>query len=193
MCVGCVSAVMSALSAGVCARECVRTSGTCVISVVTALSAGVDGVWRSEAGSYECVCVACVYCVFVCTCMYVCLFVCLFGYECYVCMIIVVPAISAVWVECGGVMLGPVSLFVVFVCIVCFCCGNSCVCSLQVWVESEGVRRGPASVCRLRVCSYVCSLCRCVCVLVNVYVRVVRVCDISCACSLCRFGWSVEE
>ena len=55
------------------------------------------------------------------------MFVCLFGYECYVCMIIVVPDISAVWVECGGVMLGPVSLFFVFVCIVCFCCGNSCV------------------------------------------------------------------
>ena len=32
MCVGCVCTVMSALSAGVCvcARECVRTSGTCV-------------------------------------------------------------------------------------------------------------------------------------------------------------------
>ena len=60
-------------------------------------------------------------------------------------------------------MLGPISVFVVFVCIVCFCCENSCVCSLQVWVESEGVRRGPASVCRLRVCSYACSLCRCVC------------------------------
>ena len=30
MCVGCECAVMSALSAGVSARECVRTSGTCV-------------------------------------------------------------------------------------------------------------------------------------------------------------------
>ena len=60
-------------------------------------------------------------------------------------------------------MLGPVSLFVVFVCIVCFCYENSCVCSLQMWVESEGVRWGPASVCRLCVYSYVCSLCRCVC------------------------------
>ena len=50
------------------------------------------------------------------------------------------------------------SVFVVFVCIVCFCCDNSCVCSLQVWYESEVVRRGPACVCRLCVCSYVCSL-----------------------------------
>ena len=49
----------------------------CVISVVSALSAGLGGVWRSDAGSCECVCDACVYCVFFCTCMYVCLFVCL--------------------------------------------------------------------------------------------------------------------
>ena len=43
------------------------------------------------------VCVACVYCVFVCTCMYVCLFVRLFVYECYVCMILVVSALC----RCG--------------------------------------------------------------------------------------------
>ena len=48
----------------------------CVTSVVSALSAGVGGVLRIEAGSYECVCVACVYCVFVCTCLFVCFFVC---------------------------------------------------------------------------------------------------------------------
>ena len=73
----------------------------CVILVVSALSVGVGGVWRIEAGSYECVCVACVYCVFVCTYMYMCLFVCLFAYECYVCMISVVSALSA---GVGGVL-----------------------------------------------------------------------------------------
>ena len=53
----------------------------CVISVVLALSAGVGGVWRSDAGFCECVCDACVYCVFFLY-MYVCVFVCLFVYEC---------------------------------------------------------------------------------------------------------------
>ena len=69
----------------------------CDISCVCSLSTGVGGVWRSEAGSYECVCVcvACVYCVFVSTWMYVELFVCLCVYECYVCMIIVMTALSA--------------------------------------------------------------------------------------------------
>ena len=57
---------------------CVYEWYVCVTSVVSALSAGVGGVLRIEAGSYECVCVACVYCVFVCTRMCVCLFVCLF-------------------------------------------------------------------------------------------------------------------
>ena len=66
----------------------------CVISVVLALSAGVGGVWRSDAGFCECVCDACVYCVFffVHVCMCVCLFVCV---RLYLCMIIVVPALSA--------------------------------------------------------------------------------------------------
>ena len=79
----------------------------CVISVVPSPSAGLDGVWRSEDRSYECVCVACVCCLcvsYVCVYMYICVFVCLF------------------------------------------------------------------------VC-----------------VRVLCVNDDSCACSLCRFGWSVEE
>ena len=49
----------------------------CKIIVVPAISAGVGVVWRSDDGSCECVCDACVYCVFFCTCMYVCLFVCL--------------------------------------------------------------------------------------------------------------------
>ena len=94
MCVGCVCAVVSALSAGVCARECVRTSDewyVCVISVVSALSAGVGGVWRIEAGFFECVCVCvlrvCIVCLCVHVCMCVCLFVCLCVYQCYVCMI----------------------------------------------------------------------------------------------------------
>ena len=83
MCVGCVCAVMSALSAGVCARECVRTSDewyVCVISVASALSADVGGVWRIEAGFFECVCVLCV-CI-VCLCVHVCMCVCLFVCVC---------------------------------------------------------------------------------------------------------------
>ena len=77
----------------------------CVISNVSALSADVGGVWRSEAGSNECVCVCvcvlrvCIVClcahVCMCVCLFVCLFVCLCVYECYVCMIIVVSALSA--------------------------------------------------------------------------------------------------
>ena len=35
-----------------------------MIIVVPALSAGLGGVWRSDDGSCECVCCACVYCVF---------------------------------------------------------------------------------------------------------------------------------
>ena len=58
-------------------------------------------------------------------------------------------------------------------------------------MESEGVRWGPASVgCVFAAMS---ALSAGVCVLVNVYVRVVRVCDINCACSLCWCWWSVEE
>ena len=65
-----------------------------------------------------CVCDACVYCVFFCTCMYVCLFVCLFVYEYYVCMIIVVPAISA---GSGGVWRSDAGSCE-FVCCVCVYC-----------------------------------------------------------------------
>ena len=39
-------------------------------------------------------------------------------------------------------------------------------------------------------CEYVCV---CVCMFLFVCVRVLRVSDISCVCSLCRCGWSVEE
>ena len=51
-----------------------------LISVVSALSAGVGGVWRVEAGSYDCVCVCVCYVCVLCVCvyMYVCVFVCLF-------------------------------------------------------------------------------------------------------------------
>ena len=48
------------------------------------------------------------------------------------CVISVVSALSLqVWVECGGVMLGPVSVFVMRVCIVCFL--YMCVC-VFVWL-----------------------------------------------------------
>ena len=52
----------------------------CMIIVVPVLSAGLGGVWRSDAGSYECVCCVCL--LFVCVYMYVCLFVCLFVCVC---------------------------------------------------------------------------------------------------------------
>ena len=130
----------------------------CVISVMSALSVGVGGVWRIEAGSYECVCVACVYCVFVCTCMYVCLFVCLFVYECYVCVILVVSALS---VGVGG-----------------------------VWRIEAGSYECVCVACVYCVCVYMYV---CVFVCLFVCVRVLCVYDISCVCSLCRCGWSVED
>ena len=49
----------------VCVCVCIYEWFVSVIVVVSALSPGVDGVWRSEAGSCECVCCVCV-CVFVC-------------------------------------------------------------------------------------------------------------------------------
>ena len=134
----------------------------CVILVVSALSVGVGGVLRIEAGSYECVCVACVYCVFVCTCMYVCLFVCLCVYEWYVCVTSVVSALSA---GVGGVLRIEAGSY-------------ECVCVLRV--------------CFVCLCVHVC-MCVCLFVCLFVCVRVLRVCDISCVCSLCRCGWSVEE
>ena len=48
----------------------------CLISVVSALSAGVGGVWRNENGSCECVCYLCVGCLCVRVCLCMCLFVC---------------------------------------------------------------------------------------------------------------------
>ena len=49
----------------------------CLISVASALSAGVDGVWRSEAECIVCFCVRVSMCVYVCVCT------CLCVYECY--------------------------------------------------------------------------------------------------------------
>ena len=109
-----------------------------------------------------CVCVACVYCVFVCTCMYVCLFVCLCVYEWYVCVTSVVSALSA---GVGGVLrIEAGSYECVCVCVACVYCVFVCTC--------------------MYVCLFVCLF---------VCVRVVRVCYISCVCSLCRCGWSVEN
>ena len=43
---------------------CVYECYVCMIIVVPALSAGLVGVWRSDAGSCDFVCCVCVYCVF---------------------------------------------------------------------------------------------------------------------------------
>ena len=56
----------------ICVCLCVYEWYVCLISVVSALSAGVGGVWRSEAECIVCLCVrvslcVCVY-VFVCVC-----------------------------------------------------------------------------------------------------------------------------
>ena len=55
------------------------------------------------------------------------------------------------------------------------------------------MRLGPMSVCV--ACVYCVFVCKCICVFVCLFVcvRVLRVYDNSCACSLCRFGWNVEE
>ena len=126
----------------------------CLISVVSAPSAGVDGVWRSETGCCEWVCVVCV--LGVCVCVYVCVCVCLCVYECYVCLISVVSALSA------GV---------------------------------DGVWRSETESCECVCCLCVGCLCVrvCVCMCLFVCVRVLRVSDIICVCSLCKCEWSVEE
>ena len=105
-----------------------------------------------------CVCVLrlCIVCLCVHVYMCVCLFVCV--YECYVCMIINVSALSA---GVGGVWRSEAVSY-------------ECVCVLRVYIWGW--------------CVHVCM-----CVSLVVCVRVLRVYDNSCACSLCRFGWSVEE
>ena len=73
----------------------------------------------------------------VCLCVhaYVCLFVCLCVYECYVCMIIVVPALSAglgeVWrSEAGSYECVCVAcVYCVFVCTCMYVCLFVCVCT----------------------------------------------------------------
>ena len=134
----------------------------CVILVVSALSVVVGGVWRIEAGSYECVCVlrVCIVCLCVHVCMCVYLFVCLCVYEWYVCVTSVVSALSA---GVGGVLRIEAGSYEC-VCVCCMCV--LCVC-VYMYVS-------------VFVCLFVC-------------VRVVRVCYISCVCSLCRCEWSVEN
>ena len=107
----------------------------CLISVVSALSAGVGGVWRSETGHCEYVCCLCVGCLCVRVCVCMCLFVCVrvvrvsdINCVCSLCRC------GQMWVECGGVRLGPVSVCVVCVLGVCVCvyvcvCVFVCVCT----------------------------------------------------------------
>ena len=119
---------------------CAYERYVCLISIVPSPSAGLGGVWRSEAGCYECVCCVCVLCVCVYMHMYVCLFVCLCVYECYVCMVIVVPALSAglsgVWLSEAG---SYECVCVLRVCIVCLCvhayvCLFVCLCVYECYV-----------------------------------------------------------
>ena len=100
----------------------------CLISIVSALFAGVDGVWRSETGSCECVLSLCW--VFVCACMFVYVFVCVCTSGTSVCYQLCLLSLQ-VWMECGGVRLGPVSVCVVCVLGVCVCvyvCVCVCLC-----------------------------------------------------------------
>ena len=119
---------------------------------MSALSAGVGGVWMSEAECIVCLCVRVNMCVYVGVCVRLCV------YEWYVCLISVVSAPSA---GLGGVWSSEAESYE------CVCC----VCVLCVCVY-------------MYVCVFVCLF---------VCVRVLRVYDNSCACSLCRCGWSVEE
>ena len=108
---------------------CAYERYVCVISVVPAPSADLGRVWSSAAGSYDCVCCVCVLCV--CVHVYVCLFICLCVYECYVCMIIVVPALSAglggVWRSEAGSYEYVCCVCVLLVCIMCLCV-HVCMC-----------------------------------------------------------------
>ena len=76
VCVVCVLGVCVCVYVCVCVCLCVYEWYVCVILDVFALSAGVDGVWRSETGSCECVCCLCVGCLCVRVCLCMCLFVC---------------------------------------------------------------------------------------------------------------------
>ena len=218
VCDACVYCVFVCTCMYVCLFVClfVYECYVCKILVVSALSVGVGGVWRIEAGSYKCVCVACVYCVFVCTCMYVCLFVCLCVYEWYVCVTSVVYALSA---DVGGVLrieagsyecVCVACVYCVFVCTCMYVCLFVCLCVYEWYVCVTSVvsalSAGVGGVLRIEAGSYECVcvacvyfvfVCTCmyVCLFVCLFVcvRVLRVCDISCVCSLCRCGWSVEN
>ena len=76
VCVVCVLGVCVCVYVCVCVCLCVYEWYVCVIMAVSALSAAVDGVWKSETGSCECVCCLCVGCLCVRVCLCMCLFVC---------------------------------------------------------------------------------------------------------------------
>ena len=76
VCVVCVLGVCVCVYVCVCVCLCVYEWYVCVIIVVSALSAAVDGVWRSETGFCECVCCLCVGCLCVRVCLCMSLFVC---------------------------------------------------------------------------------------------------------------------
>ena len=174
VCVACVYCVFVCTCMYVCLFVClcVYEWYVCVTSVVSALSAGVGGVLRIEAGSYECVCVACVYCVFVCTCMYVCLFVCLCVYEWYVCVTSVVSALSA---DVGGVLrieagsyecVCVACVYCVFVCTCMYVCLFVCLCVYEWYVCVTSVvsalSAGVGGVLRIEAGSYECVCVACV-------------------------------
>ena len=79
----------------------------CLTSVVSALSACVSGVWRSEAECIVCLCVRVSMCVYVFVCLFVCVRVVRLSDISCVCS-------RQVWVECGGVRL---SVLCVRVCV----------------------------------------------------------------------------
>ena len=115
----------------VCVCLCVYEWYVCLISVVSALFAGVGGVWRIEAECIVCLCVR----VSMCACMCVC--VCLCVYEWYVGLISVVLLSLQVGVVCGGMRMGPVSVYVVSVLSVCVCvyvCISVCLCVYEWYV-----------------------------------------------------------
>ena len=105
--------------------------------------------------------------------------------------------------------LGTVSVCVVCVLGVCVCvyvCVCVCLCVYEWYVclisvvstlsaDVRGEWRSETGSCECVCCLCVGCLCVrvCVCMCLLVCVRVVRVSDISCVCSLCRFAWRVEE
>ena len=72
VCVICVLGNCVCVYVCVCVCLCVYEWYVCLISVVSALSADVSGVWRSEAECIVCLCVRVSMCVYVCMCLFVC-------------------------------------------------------------------------------------------------------------------------